>query len=108
MMRSLLVVVLSALFSAGFLIAAQEQPTHETDELRLQIVMLKSQLAQALNLAAKCEHEGSQSGKIAQEASTAAQTLMKDLDARGLMIDPRTNTIVAKPPAEAPPPADQP
>ena len=77
---------------------AQDKPAGtEADELQLQIVILKSQLAQALSSSAKCEAEGPQSAKIATEAQTGAQSLIKALDARGLMIDQQTNKIVAKP-----------
>ena len=81
---------------------AQEKVT-EADELRLQIVILKSQLAQALSVGAKCEAEGPQSAKMATEAQTGAQSLIKSLDARGLMIDQQTNKIVAKPTEPAKP-----
>lgn len=88
----------------------QTKPTAE-DELNLQIVILKSQLSQALAAQAKCEAEGPQSAKVAGEAQAAGQALIKALDARGLMIDQTTNKIVAKPapkPVEAPKAADKP
>ena len=78
------------------------QPTHE-DELTLQIVILKSQLAQAIAANAKCEANGPQSAQLAQDANAAAQTFLASLDARGLKIDEKTNKIIAKPPEPAKP-----
>lgn len=84
------------IFSATSYGQAPAKPS-AADELQLQIVMLKSQLAQALASSAKCEAEGPQSVKKAQEAQADAQALVRDLDARGLMIDQASNKIVAKP-----------
>ena len=107
-MKYVAILLLSATLAgqAPTTIAAQAPTTPaaplatEADELQLQIVILKSQLAQALSSAAKCEAEGPQSAKVAAEAQGAAQGLIKGLDARGLMIDQTTNKIVAKPAAE--------
>lgn len=75
------------------------------DALQLQVVILKSQLAQALGAAAKCEVDGPQAAKVAAEANAAAQALVSALDARGLRVDPATNAIVPKPKAAAASPA---
>jgi hypothetical protein len=71
------------------------QPTHE-DELTLQVVLLKAQLAQALLATAKCEANGSQSAQFSREAQEAGQALIKSLDNRGLTLD-GANKIVPKP-----------
>jgi hypothetical protein len=75
------------------------------DELALQIVILKSQLSQALASAAKCEAEGPQSAKVAQDAQAAGQALVKALDARGLTVNEK-NQIVEKSKPDDVKPAD--
>lgn len=94
------ILIVCVLFFGSALFVCAQTPTSaptEVDDLQLQIVLLKSQLAQALASAAKCEAEGPQSAKMAAEAQGGAQSLIKSLDARGLMIDQATNKIVAKP-----------
>ena len=81
--------------------AGSGQATKE-DEQQLQIVLLRGQLAEALKAQAKCEAEGSQAQKQLQQANTEGQALIKALDAKGLMVDPQTNTIVAKPKEKEP------
>lgn len=85
----------------GMTLRAQSAATDE-DKLRLQVVLLRGQLAEALKAQAKCEADGSQASRQLQDAATEGQALLKALDARGLMID-QTNTIVPKPAAEKKP-----
>jgi len=89
--------VIAIVFMCAAIPAFAQEKATEADELRLQIVILKSQLSQALATSAKCEAEGPQSAKMATGAQSDAQELIKALDARGLMIDQATNKIVAKP-----------
>lgn len=102
--------ILAFLLVASVAVAQEKPPAvaSEADELQLQIVILKSQLAQALAAGSKCEAEGPQSAKMATDAQTGAQSLIKSLDARGLMIDQQTNKIVAKPVEPKPTPAEKP
>jgi hypothetical protein len=101
-----LAVLFLLLALAGSVQAQEPAPvaTHE-DELQLQVVILKSQLAQALAAGARCEADGPQAVKVAQDAQTTGQALLKALDARGLMLS-SDNKIVAKP--APPPPAEAP
>jgi Skp family chaperone for outer membrane proteins len=85
----------------GLVLQAQSAATDE-DKLRLQVVLLRGQLAEALKAQAKCEAEGSQASRQLQDAQTEGQALLKALDARGLTID-QTNTIVPKPAPEKKP-----
>ena len=82
----------------GYVLHAERQSaaTHE-DELQLQVITLRSQLSAALKAQAKCEADGSQASQQWQAAQAEGQALVKALDARGLMVDPQTNTIIAKP-----------
>jgi hypothetical protein len=96
-MKCLLIAVvlfLVAMFSLGA--AAKGDAGTDEDRLRLQIVLLRGQLAEALKKAALCEAQGSQAGQQMQAAQTEGQALIKALDARGLMVD-QNNQIVAKP-----------
>lgn len=98
--------VLLVVFVVGVLVHAHamaqaNEPTQE-DRLRLQIVLLRGQLAEALKAQAKCEADGSAASKQIQEAQKDGQELVKALDARGLMVNPQ-NEIVPKPTAEKKP-----
>jgi Skp family chaperone for outer membrane proteins len=66
------------------------------DKLRLQVVLLRGELAEALKAHAKCEAEGSAAAKQLQQAQTEGQALVKALEARGLTVN-QQNEIVAKP-----------
>jgi len=87
--------------ATGLLLHAEKQAvaTRE-DELQLQVITLRSQLSAALKAQAKCEADGSQASQQWQAAQAEGQALVKALAERGLMVDPQTNTIVAKPSAE--------
>jgi Skp family chaperone for outer membrane proteins len=93
--------MLSAVCGLVVLSAIVQQPTSE-EQLQLQVVLLRGQLAEALKAQAKCEADGSQAQQQLQKAQTEGQALLKALEARGLMID-QTNTIVAKPAPEKKP-----
>lgn len=96
-------VLLLAAFWAAFLASVLAQTSAATDEdkLRLQVVLLRGQLAEALKAQAKCEAEGSQAGQQLQAAQTEGQALLKALEARGLMVN-QQNEIVPKPSAKQP------
>ncbi len=100
-----LIWVVSSLTAAEAFAQGPSAPIKATreDELQLEIVILKSQLSQALASAAKCEAEGPQSAKTATDAQAAGQALIKSLDARGLTVNEK-NQIVPKP--EPPKPAE--
>lgn len=94
---------LTLIFVACLVAISAAQTATDEDKLRLQVVLLRSQLAEALKAQAKCEADGSQSAKQLQEAQTEGQSLVKALEARGLMVNGQ-NEIVPKP---APVPAPQ-
>jgi hypothetical protein len=91
--------VIVLVVSVGIVALAQDAKPTAEDQLELRLVILQTQLAQALASAAKCEAEGPAASKIATAANAAATALVKSLDGRGLVIDPQTSTIVPKPPA---------
>ena len=97
--------VLLSSAGAGSLLAWQEasvpQATVE-DTLRLEIVLLKSRLAQSLAAAAACEATGSQAAKLAQEIQAEGQGLLAALAARGLTIDAANKIVPAQVPASKP------
>jgi len=89
MLLAVLVIVV-----ASIALYAYSDPTTE-DKLRLQVVLLRSQLAEALKATAKCEAEGSKATQQLQEANTEGQALLKALEARGLTVNAQ-NEIVPK------------
>jgi len=93
-MRLFHIALVAALFSGVAL--GHQEATHE-EQLQLQVVLLRGQLAAALKAQAKCEADGSQASQQLQAAQSEGQALVKALEARGLMVDPQTNTIIAKP-----------
>jgi len=90
-----------ALCLLGIGVATAQEATKE-DKLQLELVLLRGQLAEALKAQARCEAEGSKASQQLQTAATEGQALIKALDARGLMVDPQTNTIIAKPKEKTP------
>lgn len=82
--------------------ATPAAPTLTREEALLQqVATLQMQLAQTQAGLAKCEADGPTSMKSAQGYQATMQELSKSLDARGLMLDPQTGAVKAKP-AEKP------
>jgi Skp family chaperone for outer membrane proteins len=77
--------------------AAHGQEASAEDKLRLQVVLLRSQLAEALKATAKCEAEGSKATQQLQEANTEGQALLKALEARGLTVNAQNEIVPKKP-----------
>jgi hypothetical protein len=86
----------SLLFLFGCLAGLHGQDATPEEKLRLQVVLLRGELAEAFKAHAKCEAEGSAATKQLQQAQTEGQALVKALEARGLTVN-QQNEIVAKP-----------
>jgi Skp family chaperone for outer membrane proteins len=87
---------LALLLLFGLFVAVRGEEASSEDKLRLQVVLLRGELAEALKAHAKCEAEGSAAAKQLQQAQTEGQALVKALEARGLTVN-QQNEIVAKP-----------
>jgi Skp family chaperone for outer membrane proteins len=87
---------LALLLLFGLFVAVRAEEASSEDKLRLQVVLLRGELAEALKAHAKCEAEGSAATKQLQQAQTEGQALIKALEARGLTVN-QQNEIVAKP-----------
>jgi hypothetical protein len=87
---------LALLLLFGLFVAVRGEEASQEDKLRLQVVLLRGELAEALKAHAKCEADGSAAMKQLQQAQTEGQALVKALEARGLTVN-QQNEIVAKP-----------
>jgi Skp family chaperone for outer membrane proteins len=87
---------LALLLLFGLFVAVRAEEASSEDKLRLQVVLLRGELAEALKAHAKCEAEGSAATKQLQQAQTEGQALVKALEARGLTVN-QQNEIVTKP-----------
>jgi hypothetical protein len=87
---------LALLLLFGLFVAVRGEEASSEDKLRLQVVLLRGELAEALKAHAKCEADGSAATKQLQQAQTEGQALIKALEARGLTVN-QQNEIVAKP-----------
>jgi Skp family chaperone for outer membrane proteins len=87
---------LALLLLFGLFVVVRGEEASQEDKLRLQVVLLRGELAEALKAHAKCEAEGSAATKQLQQAQTEGQALVKALEARGLTVN-QQNEIVAMP-----------